>query len=516
MKKTLYLKILLIALIFILIGYGVYINCFYSDIIKDTSKETALPCLVSDNDIVRQDFTALYDKCKSIEIQVATYGGVVDEGVLIFKLYNEQNKLIKENSIDLSKIKDCAFQKFNIDCELKKGDDYYFSISCDSIEYAPAVLIVDSDNKTDVLMRATKNGMELDNCVSYKITYDGVDIYKVLIVVILVTLIVVLVFWNRKNRYLSWILTIYPVCLCYLFELVSGNALFGKQRISLIIGNCIWFYAIWFLIDIFAHNYKRSIQILLVLTWIYSTVNSLVILFRGVPICPWDILSIGTALNVIESYHFQFNFNMLAQWLAFIVLYLITTKIDVILFEALYYGKKNLRRIIFSLVLIVTWCVSFYKFDLYHKLGGYDEFWDYQLGYSRCGYMLSFAKNFDEMFVDKPNSYTDFSVEQLKMEKGEKSTEEHTMPNIIVIMNESFSDLSVINDFPISEDVLRNYHEVGENAIKGNLHVSVFGGKTCNTEFEFLTGISTAFLPSGSIPYNTYIHSSIPNIVTAH
>lgn len=512
--KYFYFKLILIVLIFILIGYGISIKCFHSDLIKNTWEEAALPCLINDGDLVRQNFTAGYSKCKSVEVQVATYAGAANKGVLNFKLYDAQDKLISEAKIDIAKLKDCAFQKFDINYELRKGDEYYFTISCDDPEYAPAVLIVNYDDQIDASVPAQKNGMELDHCMSYKITYYAVDVYKVLVVVLLVILIMVLEFWNKKSKYLSWILLAYPICLCYLFELVSGNALFRIQTINLIIGNCIWIYAIWLLIDVFIHNYKRSMQVLLIIVWIYSTANSLIISFRGVPICPWDIISIGTALNVIESYHFQFDFLMLVQWLSFTVLFLITTKIDTVLFETLFYGNKNLKRILFSLFLVAIWCVSFFKFDFYHKLGGYDEFWDYQVGYSRCGYMLSFAKNFGEMFIDKPKSYTDFSADQLKMGEEEKSTDEHILPNIIVIMNESFSDLTVINDFPVSEDVLRNYHEIDENVIKGNLHVSVFGGKTCNTEFEFLTGMSTAFLPSGSIPYNTYIHSSIPNITS--
>ena len=36
------------------------------------------------------------------------------------------------------------------------------------------------------------------------------------------------------------------------------------------------------------------------------------------------------------------------------------------------------------------------------------------------------------------------------------------------------------------------------------LYVSAFGGGTCNTEFEYLTGNSMAFLGTGTYPYTIY------------
>ena len=66
---------------------------------------------------------------------------------------------------------------------------------------------------------------------------------------------------------------------------------------------------------------------------------------------------------------------------------------------------------------------------------------------------------------------------------------EEDLPNIIVMMNESFSDLSVLGEFETNEDYMPFIHslEQGEkNTVTGMLNVSVCGGNTANTEFEFL------------------------------
>ncbi len=76
--------------------------------------------------------------------------------------------------------------------------------------------------------------------------------------------------------------------------------------------------------------------------------------------------------------------------------------------------------------------------------------------------------------------------------------------DIIVIMNESLSDYSLLSEFPY-QDPLPNIHSYVDNFFYGKLAVSVFGAGTCNTEYEFLTGNSMAFLPEGSMPYLQYV-----------
>lgn len=88
-------------------------------------------------------------------------------------------------------------------------------------------------------------------------------------------------------------------------------------------------------------------------------------------------------------------------------------------------------------------------------------------------------------------------------------------PNILVIMDEAFSDLNILGDFATNEDYMpfiRDLMENGENTISGYMDVSILGGNTPNTEFEFLTGNSLAFLPQGSVPFQQYVKKELPAI----
>ena len=72
--------------------------------------------------------------------------------------------------------------------------------------------------------------------------------------------------------------------------------------------------------------------------------------------------------------------------------------------------------------------------------------------------------------------------------------------------------MAALGEFECNEDYMPFIHSLqdgAENTITGTLNVSVCGGNTANSEFEFLTGSSMAFLPQGSIPYQQYIKGEI-------
>lgn len=80
-------------------------------------------------------------------------------------------------------------------------------------------------------------------------------------------------------------------------------------------------------------------------------------------------------------------------------------------------------------------------------------------------------------------------------------------PNVILIMNESFSDLRVLGEMETNEPFMPFWDSFvqRDDVISGNLYVPVLGGLTVNSEYEAMTGNSLYFLPAGSIPYYTML-----------
>ena len=81
-------------------------------------------------------------------------------------------------------------------------------------------------------------------------------------------------------------------------------------------------------------------------------------------------------------------------------------------------------------------------------------------------------------------------------------------------MDESFSDLGVLGDFSTDTEVTPFISSLKENTVSGYALVSVHGGNTANSEYEFLTGNSMAWLSPSSVPYQQYLRSPSYSMVS--
>ena len=134
------------------------------------------------------------------------------------------------------------------------------------------------------------------------------------------------------------------------------------------------------------------------------------------------------------------------------------------------------------------------------------------------GMAVTFAMDLEYLAIDKPSGYNADEAKEELAEYADAETETNQkLPNIIVIMDEAFADLKVLDEFYTNVDYMPFVHSMQngkENTVSGYLNVSVCGGNTANSEFEFLTGITMAFLPTGSIPYQQYIKQDIPSLAS--
>ena len=132
------------------------------------------------------------------------------------------------------------------------------------------------------------------------------------------------------------------------------------------------------------------------------------------------------------------------------------------------------------------------------------------------GIALNFYISERKMRYDEPVGYSAETLENfLSSYEDEAPLEELSgLPNIIVIMNVSFSDLSYLGRLKTDVDYMPNYDELSDEYLSGKLLVSTLGGGTCNTEFEFLTGLSMMYLPSGSYSYMQQITREIPSMAS--
>lgn len=232
-------------------------------------------------------------------------------------------------------------------------------------------------------------------------------------------------------------------------------------------------------------------------------INYFVILFRGNPVSWGDFAQAKTALSVANGYSYTLNRNF---WIA-----LGMTVVGIALCAVIKEKKKEKRTSrqwihtgiayagMIGLCVIMINSGMLYKRILPIK-------WNPSIQSRANGYLLSFMADATKGKVQKPKGYDPEQLEQLAETTTVQTSAQETQPNIIVIMNESFSDLSVLKEIRTDQEYLPYFHSLTEDTIYGNLYVSPYGGNTVYSEYEFLTGNSMTSLPVGVVPYTNYIH----------
>ena len=291
--------------------------------------------------------------------------------------------------------------------------------------------------------------------------------------------------WFTHN---PWTIMTFPVALWNIlfYELVYLLLFFltGRIRPALLIGNFLFL--------------------------VFSLANYFVVQFRSAPIVPWDFYSIGTAASVAGDYKYELT----PQAAVCIAVY-------VLLFVLAFLCRGRIRNVLWRFAAAALVCLGIFGYiqvlhtDSFMKSMKLDQtlFTPYFMS-RKDGMTTAFLIDLKFLRVEQPDGYSAEAEAAFLEEyetpasKAASSADSESLPNIIVIMDEAFSDPAILGDFETNTDYMPFVHSLqqgAENTITGLLNVSVRGGNTANTEYEFLTGHSMRFLPAGSVPFQQYI-----------
>lgn len=325
--------------------------------------------------------------------------------------------------------------------------------------------------------------------------------------------------WTALTLSLSSIFTAYHVQYLLLNEELRTKISDEKMQL-----NILCCFVVFLVVQTFTNRLDRTCIIAYVFLMLLAGTNYFVYLFRGNEFIFSDLKSIQTGLSVAGNYEFVLDDR------AGYVLLLSTLYLSLV--RKLQIGFT--RRIsMASLTLILAICGSIH---IYEKTSGYvTETWE-QKGSYRNGYILNFVLSVRDCFIGEPEGYSKEAVVALEAQyTNGKGTEEDGLqeiakeetindgtfagaseekPTIIVVMSESYADLSVVGEFSTNEELTPFYDSLTENTVKGHALSSVFGAKTPNSEWEFMTGNSMAFLPGGSVVYQQYISDTPTSMVS--
>lgn len=278
--------------------------------------------------------------------------------------------------------------------------------------------------------------------------------------------------------------------------------------------NIAFYYWLFLFVFFIAGRTSISMAICVSAIAIIGVGNYFVVMFRSNPIVPWDIYSFETAMGVADNYVFSVDWALAEHIAMFILMLIVGVRTNIRL------NKKILRPI-----LTVAMCIPAYFYisylwqdNLERNTGLNDTLFNAKYMHSKDGFFVSFILDIHFLQIEEPKNYSDeYALSLLNKQKVEKVETPEELPDIIAIMDETFSDPAVLGEFETNKDYMPFVHSIlrGEvaNTISGYTDVSVLGGNTANSEFEFLTGNSMAFFPNGSVPYLQYIRDGISTIV---
>lgn len=278
--------------------------------------------------------------------------------------------------------------------------------------------------------------------------------------------------------------------------------------------NIAFYYWLFLFVFFIAGRTSISMAICVAAIAIIGVGNYFVVMFRSNPIVPWDIYSFETAMGVADNYVFSVDWALAEHIAMFILMLIVGVRTNIRL------NKKIMRPI-----LTVAMCIPAYFYisylwqdNLERNTGLNDTLFNAKYMHSKDGFFVSFILDIHFLQIEEPKNYSDeYALSLLNEQEVEKVETPEELPDIIAIMDETFSDPAVLGEFETNKDYMPFVHSIlrGEvaNTISGYTDVSVLGGNTANSEFEFLTGNSMAFFPNGSVPYLQYIRDGISTIV---
>ncbi len=262
-------------------------------------------------------------------------------------------------------------------------------------------------------------------------------------------------------------------------------------------------------------SFRVSLLVVNSICYGFALANCYVVQFRGTPFIPMDFFAITTAANVANTYNYTPTYTIIIGTLIFAFIIALGIKLKT--------PNYNVVTKIVSRTFMGTFFASlmflFYFTSIFADAGVKPDFWNQARGYRNYGFVFSFFCNTKYLYMTEPNGYDaenvgDYVSSTVDTPNTNVIKPTGNEPNIICIMNESLSDLSVLGEFTTNQDYMPFMHSLTENTVKGNLYVPVIGAGTSNTEFEFLTGHTTAFLPSGSNAYMLYVKQPLASLVS--
>lgn len=322
---------------------------------------------------------------------------------------------------------------------------------------------------------------------------------------------------ENTAKYRKWLLFfIIPLGAFYIEEIIYNPRPF-TIALSRTFLNYILYLGLQIGLMLVFRSKKVGYLLVLSLAWSFGIANYYVMEFKGNPLLPSDLFAYKTAAAVAGNYTFALSDSIVYGTLLFMLFVCFVRKITNIHKESI--PRKLTLRPLLGIAWLCGATVIVYSINWSSLLNITLYGWSPQNSYYENGALLTFLMEIQELSTPTPAGYFQAEaadmLDEIELPPNRLPIENLGMPpSVIVIMNESFSDLTVLGDFE-AEDCLPNWNSIESYVMRGNAYASVVGGGTCNSEFEFLTGNSMANISGSGYPFQMYNFGKVFNLASA-
>lgn len=528
--KGIIVSALLAFIVFVVINKNQFSETVAKGIPDDVYTKTA----VTNGDKVVQKFKATSDTMERLDILIDRNEQIGRAGSIDLQVRDSKGRVIfhiTPTLLEVDGLKDMKatmrrterdekrWYKIVVNQKLNKGENYTIEITGKGIKEDRPLYIFTSKKMGNIYQKVKVNGVTENSHIRTRVWTTQIDKWALgLTIAISLALIALILIplnlpekWNKR---LTWALfVINPWIAFYMVEKVFYNPISVMNKLAYGM-NIMWYYIIFGILLLIFNRVKYAILAGDVLLYAAAIGNYFVMAFRGTPITPADIYALGTAMDVADHYVLSYDKPAIVATVVLLGLCVITCKLNT---YKVFHWKKRL--IALAVVALVTVGNTFFatRTDFLEGKGIKVNFWNQKKGYRSNGYILSFLMNVQYTIVSEPDGYSPEAVEKIakeyKVTTG-KNKKLKQKPNVVVIMNETFSDLNVVNKIKTNKEVMPFINSLSQNTIKGNMLVSVFGGGTSNSEYEFLTGNSVSTLPLNGNAYTQFVKHKVPSLAS--
>lgn len=490
--------------------------------------------LSAESSTICQEFAPEYSHLTSLSFRMDMTPVRGLDGTVEVSVLDADEQVLFEKALGYEDITNGAYTDIDVDLKLDRGKLHYLVISCmapDTTGY-PLISVCGREYELPESRRLIYDEELSGQHLVSRYRYEDVLLFSkgckaVLLCVIAAAGIMFGLPDNRKvRRAIGVVLFIAaPYILGQRLELLALNStlylpIAMRWNVGII-------YALELIVLLVTHSAGISAVLTgTAVTALYSA-NYFMLMYRGTSLRMNDFAAARTAAKVLGDYDLTPNSHLAMIWgmLTVLVVFGLQTGLSRRTRQS-NSEKWNVKRTVLSYAVTIALAIVITVYggyqmlytDLFDRMGFKNKDlvgFEYDQIYAYNGYLVATCMDIQKSRIVRPEGYSVENAEHILADYvSEEEAVAEDLPHVILILNESFSDIRVFGDVELSQEHLSFMDSLEENTIKGWVNASTIGGGTANSEFEVLTGCSMAFLPSNYYPYQQAIDGSVNSMVS--